>query len=212
VPCHLDYEVEECNDDSNGDLSSRLTFSCAEGLPLTIAVDAFDSGQGVYRLSIASTQQAPSTDLDVCPVDDLGSALASSLATGTVRGRRFGTGSGGSGGDFGTGGGFGGDDETCYGGSPRLGFTWTAPHTGTFRFDTFGSNYDTVLVLRTECFGDVLTCNDDSGDDSGGELQSSVVADLTDGSRIVVEIAAYGGNVYGDGNGRGTYVLNISAL
>ncbi|RLB45231.1 MAG: hypothetical protein DRJ42_30410, partial [Deltaproteobacteria bacterium] len=46
--------------------------------------------------------------------------------------------------------------------APDVGFRWTAPASGTYRFDTFGSGFDTQLIALASCDGGVeLGCNDD---------------------------------------------------
>jgi len=85
---------------------------------------------------------------------------------------------------------------TAYG--PVL-YAWTAPATGTWRFDTVGSEGDTVLYLLDGCEGASLACNDDS---SG--LQSVIEADLEAGQEVVVAVGSFGGRTR-------SYVLNIGA-
>jgi len=83
-----------------------------------------------------------------------------------------------------------GSTDLCHGRDPRVAFRWTAPDDGTFSFDTAGSNYDTVLVLRTGCDDTVgRVCNDD---DSGG-THSQVSLAVWAGQSIRVEIAAFDG-------------------
>jgi hypothetical protein len=60
--------------------------------------------------------------------------------------------------------------------------------------------------LRDECYGDVYICDDDSG----GGLQSAVIVNLMEGSQVVIEIAAFGGDAQGSGMGHADYVLNIT--
>jgi hypothetical protein len=88
-------------------------------------------------------------------------------------------------------------------GAPEVTFGWTAPASGNYVFDTFGSDYDTVLALLDgSCTGDVLACNDDV---FAGHFSSQVIVSLTGGQSIVavVEAAAASGS---------EYVLNIRAL
>lgn len=93
--------------------------------------------------------------------------------------------------DFGTScGGSDGNDRVIY---------FIAPDAATYRFDTFGSSYDTKLSIRTDCATEAA-CNDDAG----GGTQSEVVLDLVAGQRIRIVIDGYNGAV-------GEWVLNVSA-
>lgn len=94
-----------------------------------------------------------------------------------------------------------GDDlpEICVQfGGPELELSWTAPSTDSWQFDTLGSSFDTVLqVVRGDCYGDALGCNDDF---SG--LQSAMLLDLVVGDAVVVLVGGFGG-------ASGDVVLNI---
>jgi hypothetical protein len=67
-----------------------------------------------------------------------------------------------------------------------VGYTWTAPADGTYRFDTLGSPLDTVLVLLDTCDsgGTELACNDDSA----GTFQSLVTLPMTAGQTIAIVV------------------------
>jgi hypothetical protein len=186
--CVEDFRERGCNDDSF-DLESAVRLELEAGEFISILVDTFAEGTGGnYRLAIEAEQES----LD-CPYAELGSALGSPVDSGPVP---FRLASGG-----------GGDEDACYGGEPRIGFSWTAPHSGVFLFDTFGSSYDTVLSLRLECEGRLYNCNDDAGDG----VQSSLSAELSEGQQLLVEVAAFGGNVYSEDGMRASYALNITA-
>ena len=45
--------------------------------------------------------------------------------------------------------------------APAVVTSWTAPYSGYFRFDTTGSDADTLLEVRDGCGGDSLGCSDD---------------------------------------------------
>ncbi len=75
-------------------------------------------------------------------------------------------------------------------GSGDAPFGWVAPYTGTFRFSTAGSNYDTILALYDgSCRGPILACDDDSG----GSLNSEITLALTAGQAVIVVVDGYGG-------------------
>ncbi len=85
--------------------------------------------------------------------------------------------------------------------SPEAAFTWTAPASGAYTFDTVGSTYDTVLYVRDGlCVGAELGCNDDA---AGLGLRSLVTARLAEGQTVTIFVDGYGGD-------SGSFVLNIS--
>jgi cysteine-rich repeat protein len=92
---------------------------------------------------------------------------------------------------------------SCGGAGGDVLFAWRAPAAGRYRFDTSGSNYDTVLyAARGGCSGTEVACND------------NIVGGST--SRIFVDVAANellilvldGSDFF---RSRGNYVLNIAA-
>lgn len=106
---------------------------------------------------------------------------------------------------------------------PDHAYTWTAPSTGTYRFDTFGATttFDTILILRdrtlSTCGGEELqTCTVDGvypsacceDDTTGGtsSTQSALTASVTAGVTYLLIVDAYSASASGN------YVLNITAL
>lgn len=78
---------------------------------------------------------------------------------------------------------------------------WQAPAAGRWRFDTAGSEHDTVLwILGATCLGPALACNDDAGG-----LQSQVEVELVAGQAIIVAVAGFRGRA-------GHWVLNITRV
>jgi hypothetical protein len=78
---------------------------------------------------------------------------------------------------------------TCTPGSTaedRL-YRWTAPATGTYAFDTFGSSYDTVLYVLQTCFGPEVACDDDTMG-----VQSLVTLSLRTGDTILIVVDGFG--------------------
>lgn len=124
----------------------------------------------------------------ICLDEDLGSAIATPLAEATVDGDEY----------------SGTCDGTEFGDkAPDWGWTWTAPATNGYTFDTLGSDFDTVLVIRDgDCTGEVLACNDDIDFDN---LASAVYVSLTEGQTIAIIVD--GVDVYQSGD----VVLNIYA-
>jgi len=84
-------------------------------------------------------------------------------------------------------------------------FAWTAPATGSYRVDTFGSSGDTVLAVYTgnSLAGLVPIA---SSDNAGGSMQSSVILSTAAGItyRIAVDVRA--------GTARGGWRLNLTHL
>ena len=74
---------------------------------------------------------------------------------------------------------------------------FTAPVASTYTFDTFGSGFDTVLSVWSDCSTESV-CNDDSGG-----LQSQASLDLAAGQAVLVLVDGYNGAT-------GDWVLNIS--
>jgi hypothetical protein len=82
--------------------------------------------------------------------------------------------------------------------APDAWFTWTAPESATYIFDTDGSDFDTVLEVMGSCAGASLVCNDD---DDFIYPQSRVTIGLSAGEDVVIVVDGAGAN--------GHYVLNI---
>ena len=90
---------------------------------------------------------------------------------------------------------------SCGGGgdaAPELVFRYVAPVTGSYRIDTFGSSFDTLLYVRSgDCGGRELACNDD---DSGTD--SRVRINLTAGEVVVIVVDGWASS-------SGIFALNI---
>jgi hypothetical protein len=106
-----------------------------------------------------------------CPDEDLGEALPASAVGSTL------------------------EEQNDFGGScggleaPEATFLWSAPAPGTYRIDTIGSTFDTVLyVLQGTCEGPELACNDDT--DEG--VHSSVNVDLAAGELVTIVVDGFG--------------------
>ena len=143
--------------------------------------DSGDSDSGDSGDSGSGDESSSSTGgVFVCDPIDLGSATGE-VAVGSTEGESD---------DI---------DATCaqYD-SVEIEFAWTAPNTASYQIDTFGSTYDTaLLILDEDCYGEQLACNDDFS-----ELQSAVLVDLAAGQTIMVAVDGFGG-------AKGDYVLNI---
>lgn len=92
--------------------------------------------------------------------------------------------------------------STCGGeNAPDVAFEWTAPSAGTWTFDTYGSDFDTVLYALTSCGGEELACNDDGPEG----FQSELTLELTAGQTIVLVVDGFDTDA-------GNFVLNATAL
>ena len=73
-----------------------------------------------------------------------------------------------------------------YGSASTVWYRWTAPATGTAWFDTYGSDFDTVMGVLSDD-GDVLTVNDD-----GDDVTTSVVSfEATAGTQYWISVGGY---------------------
>ena len=121
-------------------------------------------------------------DVGACRAMPLGSRLGS-LATGSTTGASA-------------------LEGTCGGAdAPEAIFSWTAPRAGTFRFDTGGSDIDTVLyVLDGSCSGPELDCNDDAEK----TVQSELRVTLRAGQTVVIAVDGF------DEESIGSYSLAVT--
>ncbi|MEZ4241700.1 MAG: putative metal-binding motif-containing protein [Myxococcota bacterium] len=81
--------------------------------------------------------------------------------------------------------------------APDVVLQWVPPADGTYTIDLQGSNYDTVLYVKTGCGGGDVVCNDDYFG-----LQSRVQFTAVGGVPILIVVDGYGAN-------SGSYTLNI---
>lgn len=126
----------------------------------------------------ATDQQADSGGVNasnVCIDDDLGNSTEFDLATATAEGDDYQL-SSCDGVELGTHG-------------PDYGWTWTTPATTGYSFSTAGSSFNTVLaILKTDCTGALLACNDDISVDNNA---SGVYLKLAEGEQIVLVVDGY---------------------
>jgi cysteine-rich repeat protein len=135
----------------------------------TLAADAIAEHQ-VILVGFARLAPAP------CPQQDLGNALPVSIS-GSTLGRT--------------------NDRvaSCGGGfAPDLTYRWTAPFSGVFSIDTYGSGsegrrFDTLLSVRSDCVGPELACNNDAG----STVVSQVTVSLTVGQAVVITVDGFSG-------------------
>jgi hypothetical protein len=75
-------------------------------------------------------------------------------------------------------------------------YTWTAPYSGNFRINTFGSGFNTVLHIFDQYGTPLSWCNDNAG----GTLQSEVT--VSSGQKLIIAVD-------GAGSACGYFELNI---
>lgn len=93
---------------------------------------------------------------------------------------------------------FGNDDHqaSCGGArAPDRGFRWTAPHAGTFTFDTARSAMRSMLSLRSGCGGAELACATQGISDGGAR----VTAPLEAGQAVLVVVDSWSEGAFGSG-------------
>ena len=154
-----------CDDDSGGNLTSRIAVQLTAGQSVLVVVDGYGGGGGNFALHVAGPPPPP------CPMLDLGSALPSVSSGSTASQPNAYAGS------------CGGDQarEVSYG--------FTAPAAGTYTFTTQGSSYDTLLYVRDGgCSGQELGCDDDTG----GNLTSLLQLSLAAGQHVIVFVDGWG--------------------
>ncbi|WP_437486264.1 MXAN_6577-like cysteine-rich protein [Sorangium sp. So ce1014] len=165
-----------CNDD-RGRAEAGASVALDEGEGVLVVVSGYNGAQGDFVLSI--DRAAP----PVCPVGNIDSTLPQAVNgdTWTL-----------------------GDAlvPTC--GSldtPDASYTFTAPYTGRYVFDTAGSSYDTVLELRNgTCAGPVISCNNDN---TWAGTTSRIVASLSARQTVVAIVDGIAGE-------SGPFTLNVT--
>jgi len=164
-----------CNDDFGG-LQSQLQLDMGASQTVLVVVDGYSGGSGPWVLSIA----APGAAFP-CQDQDIGGAVGASVASGNT---------GVADEDL--------DPDCGLGNAADQAIRFTAPAAAQYTFDTFGSAYDTVLSVWSDC-ATQSSCNDDTGG-----LQSEVVLNLAQGQAVIVLVDGYNGAT-------GNWVLNIAS-
>lgn len=129
-----------CDDDSGGDLTSKVEVDLVVGQTVTLVIDSF--GQSTADVVYNITQvQVP----DECPDGVFEPTVPLTIDGQTAGATNFRAGS-------------------CNGfESPEIEALWTAPFDGQFVFEVIEADFDPVLyLLDSSCQGGELACNDDS--------------------------------------------------
>jgi hypothetical protein len=156
------------DDDGGGNLTSRITQNVTAGTTYQIAVDGYSSATGPINLNIAPTPPrndnfANRITLTGSTANTTGSNIS---ATGEV------------------------GEPTQSGATNSVWWTWTAPTTGSYTFDTRGSNFDTWLSLFTGTNLSSLTLVA-ANDDGGGNLTSLITQNVTAGTTYQIAVDGY---------------------
>lgn len=159
------------DDDSGGNLTSKVTFTATSGTTYRIAVDGFAGGGGTVALSISLT---------ATPAND---SFSSHIA---LSGTNFSTSGANVNATAQTG-------EPAHAGSAAaksVWWTWTAPTGGRVTFRTTGSGFDTVLAVYTGSLVGSLSPVA-ANDDEPGALTSSVSFIAMAGATYQIAVDGY---------------------
>ena len=163
-----------CNNQAGGGDQSQVTLAATAGTTYSIVVDGFGE-TGNISLAIAPL---PSSCVDAPTAATLGPAIASGTTIGA------------------------GDNEQtgCTATAAEdVVHHWIAPASGTYALDTFGSDFDTVLEVRSSC-ASAIVCNDQAG---GVGPQSALEFEATAGATYLMVVDGWNGDA-------GAYTLNIN--
>jgi hypothetical protein len=164
-----------CNDDFIG-LDSKLTVQLDAFQIVTVTVDGagpFEEGPFVLNISEA--------DPPTCEPENIVPDLPAQVIGDTTGGPSELVGD------------CGGTD------APERVFEFVAPGPATYRFDTAGSSFDTVLYTLDACDGPPLDCSDDVD----FTFQSEVIVDLEGGQKLTLVVDGH------DSDDFGAFVLNV---
>ncbi|MCA9652425.1 MAG: PPC domain-containing protein [Myxococcales bacterium] len=169
-----------CNDDGLAGSNASLTsVTLGAGQTITVVVDAFGVSGGAVRLTVSEGNVG-------CPAQVVPPGLPQTVLDQTlIATDQF--------------------ESSC--GTADEGdqaFTFTAPTTGIYRFDTGGSDFDTTLfVLDGSCEGRELACNDDAPGTFDG--RSGLALPLQAGQEVTAVVEGFLGQA-------GNLALNVSRL
>jgi len=157
------------DDDSGEGLTSLITRNVTAGTTYQIAVDGWSSNIGQIQLNIALNPPPPNDNF----ANRIGLAGETANATGSNIEATQEV-----------------DEPTQSGTINSVWWTWTAPSSGNYTFDTQGSGFDTYLYLFT---GNELTNLSlvAADDDSGEGLTSLITQNVTAGTTYQIAVDGY---------------------
>lgn len=165
------------DDDSGAGSASAVSFIAQAGVTYRIAVDGYEGSVGAIVLGLVYAG-------NTAPVND--AFAARTVLLGEI--------------DFAEGTNFnatvelGEPQHARTGGIRSVWWSWTAPGTGPVSFDTFGSNFDTVLAVYTGSAVNALTLVAENDDDPLlDELTSYVSFNAVAGVRYQIAVDGYDG-------------------
>ena len=172
-------EIASNDDASDGTLQSEVRFRAQQGQTYHIAVDGYGGKSGTVVLN----WQAVSSGSGNSRSDDFRLRTSISRASGRSGGSNVGAGIES-----------GEPNHAGNSGGASVWWTWTAPTTGSFTFDTRGSDFDTLLAVYTGDSLNRLTAVASNDDDAeGGLLQSAVRFSAQQGQTYHIAVDGYGG-------------------
>jgi hypothetical protein len=170
-----------CADTSEASHERTLRMALEEGETVVVVAESktADDGRVQLRMNLVEGEIPPPKN---CMPIVLGSEVPKTLVGDTTKAKNTLTASCGA-------------PET-----PDLIYQFTAPESGRYDFDTFGSNFDTVLsVIENGCNGKELFCNDDSG---SGEASAASIK-LVKGETVLIAVDGF--------EETGKFTLHVSA-
>lgn len=177
-----------CSDDDTddeGDYSSQskvVVGASGPGAAFLFVVDGYDVDDfGAFVLNANEVDPA-----STAVIDDLGGATGADVAVGDSTGVTDATAS-----------------ACASNPGATVTYQWTAPTTGVYTFDTFGTTYDTVLGLVDATGCTELACDDDGPYEIATENESELITAVEAGLTYFIVISGFDGET-------GTYTLNIA--
>ncbi|MCX8156199.1 MAG: S8 family serine peptidase [Verrucomicrobiae bacterium] len=165
------------DDDPNGGVQSRVSFTAAAGTVYAIAVDGYNGAQGNIQLNL-NQAQGPARPLN----DDFAAASVLSGTNVTVSGvNRGATRESGE------------PQHAGNAGGRSVWWRWVAPARGAIQVHTRGSNFDTLLAVYTGSSLGSLTAVAANDDDPEGGTQSYVTLNVVTGITYYIAVDGYQG-------------------
>ncbi len=171
------------NDDAVG-FQSLVTFVATAGVAYRIAVDGYNGATGNIALNLEMGGTGPVNDLFANATPIVGSS-AQLLGRNVGAGREAGE-----------------PPHFFFDDGASVWWRWTAPASGSVTIDTFGSSFDTILVVYVgNTLGTLAIVA--ANDDANGQVQSRATFEAIAGTAYQIVVDGYDGDT-------GNIVLNLS--